>query len=359
LAYDNLSSIPLWMSDAFCRLATGAGLVGRTLFTNAEETAFYAKRPVVLTGINSLALRSDLSDRAVKIFLAIIEESGRQDEATFWRNFEAERPRIFGAILNALALGLKNLPTTKIKNLPRMADYAIWGAACEGAYAPKDAFIAAMRKAKADATHQVLENSVPAQVLRSHMHKFQISELDTTVGALFATLDATAKELALHKSREWPGDGRKLMRDLNLVSAQLREVGYEIKRPKQHSREGLVRVVITYNDPETSPVSPASPVANDFNHLDDGDTEGDKSGASPDISGGTASPDISGAISFTNPLENKAPEIPEVPEIIPDREGEGGGLTTPRAAHFGGANGARGGSATNRGHVPLRLRRRA
>jgi hypothetical protein len=50
-------------------------------------------------------------------------------------------------------------------------------------------------------------------------------------------------------------------------------------------------------------------------------------------------------------LKNKAPEIPEVPEMIPDREGEGDGLTVQRAL-FGGANGARGGSATNGGRVP-------
>jgi hypothetical protein len=57
LAYDNLSSLPLWLSDALCRLATGAGLSARTLYTNIDETIVDAKRPLILTGINSIALR--------------------------------------------------------------------------------------------------------------------------------------------------------------------------------------------------------------------------------------------------------------------------------------------------------------
>src|SRR5262245_33509388 len=60
LAYDNLSSMPPWLSDALCRLATGAGLSGRTLYTNTDETVVEAKRPLLLTGINPLALRGDI-----------------------------------------------------------------------------------------------------------------------------------------------------------------------------------------------------------------------------------------------------------------------------------------------------------
>jgi hypothetical protein len=34
LGYDNLSSIPGWMSDAFCRVSTGGSIAARTLYTN-------------------------------------------------------------------------------------------------------------------------------------------------------------------------------------------------------------------------------------------------------------------------------------------------------------------------------------
>ena len=37
LAFDNVSTLSSWLSDAICRLATGAGFAARRLFTNDEE----------------------------------------------------------------------------------------------------------------------------------------------------------------------------------------------------------------------------------------------------------------------------------------------------------------------------------
>src|SRR5262249_44830950 len=55
VALDNLSSLPPWLSDALCRLATGGGFSCRQLYTDAEEVIFDAMRPVLLTGIEDLA----------------------------------------------------------------------------------------------------------------------------------------------------------------------------------------------------------------------------------------------------------------------------------------------------------------
>src|SRR5262249_30864138 len=63
VAFDNLSHLPPWLSDALCRLATGGGFATRELYTNDEETIFDAMRPVVLTGIEELATRADLLHR--------------------------------------------------------------------------------------------------------------------------------------------------------------------------------------------------------------------------------------------------------------------------------------------------------
>ncbi len=49
--FDNLGHMPDGFSDAFCRLATGAGFAARQLYTNGEEFVFWAKRPVILNGI--------------------------------------------------------------------------------------------------------------------------------------------------------------------------------------------------------------------------------------------------------------------------------------------------------------------
>ena len=50
LAYDNMSYIPSWLSDAFCRMATGGGFATRELYSDNEEVIFDVMRPVILNG---------------------------------------------------------------------------------------------------------------------------------------------------------------------------------------------------------------------------------------------------------------------------------------------------------------------
>jgi hypothetical protein len=42
LAYDNASGLPDWLSDAFCRLATGGGFSTRELYTDQDEVYLQA-----------------------------------------------------------------------------------------------------------------------------------------------------------------------------------------------------------------------------------------------------------------------------------------------------------------------------
>jgi hypothetical protein len=69
LAYDNISSLPPWLADSFCRIATGGGFATRELYENLEEVLLDAIRPLVLNGINDLVSRADLTDRAILLNL--------------------------------------------------------------------------------------------------------------------------------------------------------------------------------------------------------------------------------------------------------------------------------------------------
>jgi hypothetical protein len=94
LAYDNLSYLPPWLSDALCRLSTGGGFTTRELYTDQDEVIFDSQRPVLLTSIEEVATRSDLLDRCVIIYLPAIPEDRRRPEAEILTAFEAARPRI-------------------------------------------------------------------------------------------------------------------------------------------------------------------------------------------------------------------------------------------------------------------------
>ena len=136
LAFDNVSSLPTWISDTLCRLATGGGFTVRQLYSDQDEVLFDAARPVILNGIEDIVTRPDLADRAVFLTLEPIPGEGRRPEQELWAAFEAERPRILGVLLDAASKGLAMLPQTRLDKLPRMADFALWATACETAGRP-------------------------------------------------------------------------------------------------------------------------------------------------------------------------------------------------------------------------------
>jgi hypothetical protein len=78
-----LGRLPDWLSDALCRLATGSGFATRALYTDAEEAIFAAQRPIAMNGIEELATRGDLLDRALLLYLPAIPEDKRRAEDAF------------------------------------------------------------------------------------------------------------------------------------------------------------------------------------------------------------------------------------------------------------------------------------
>ena len=154
LAFDNLSGLPAWLSDALCRLASGGSFAVRQLYTDDEEVLFKAARPTLLNGIEDIIGRSDLADRAILLTLGPIGEEQRRSETELWREFELARPAILGALLDAAAHGLRAVGSVHLGRLPRMADFALWATACETGLWPANTFtraFAANRKPRSRA----------------------------------------------------------------------------------------------------------------------------------------------------------------------------------------------------------------
>jgi len=86
LAFDNLSSLPSWLSDALCRLASGGSFAVRQLYTDCDEVLFQAARPAILNGIEDVVCRSDLADRAMFLALEPITDERRRTERQLWRS---------------------------------------------------------------------------------------------------------------------------------------------------------------------------------------------------------------------------------------------------------------------------------
>ena len=126
-AFDNLDGIQPWQSDMLCRASTGGGITKRKLYTDDEEVVLSFRRCVVLNGIQPGVTRPDLLDRTIPFHLERMEPGQRKEEREFWAAFEAVRPRLVGAMFDALSQAMHRYPTVHLPALPRMADFCRWG----------------------------------------------------------------------------------------------------------------------------------------------------------------------------------------------------------------------------------------
>jgi len=118
---DNVSSLTEWFADVLCRSATGEGILRRRLYTDSELSVLTFLRPVILTSIDTGAMRGDLGDRLVVVDTVAIQERRTDHElAAAW---EAGHPRVLGALLDLTARVLSIIDTVEVDVLPRMADY--------------------------------------------------------------------------------------------------------------------------------------------------------------------------------------------------------------------------------------------
>jgi hypothetical protein len=248
VSYDNISSLPDWISDSLCRLSTGGGYAARQLYTDQDEVLLSASRPIILNGIEEVVNRPDLADRAIFLTFEPIPEDKRRDEKELWAAFEAARPRILGVLLDAVAIGLKRLPAIRLQKLPRMADFAVWTTACEPALWGEGTFAKAYRRNIDAAVETVLNANPIATAVRKFMamQRPQTSWAGTAVD-LLALLERVVGEKAA-KAKTWPADATRLSGKLRRAATFLRMVGIEIGMGERESWER--KITISVFEPE-------------------------------------------------------------------------------------------------------------
>jgi hypothetical protein len=224
IVLDNLSQLSEWTSDALCRLSTGGGFATRQLFTDQDELILDYTRPCIITSIDDVVTRGDLSDRQVQMDLLPIADDCRRPERELFAAFEKARPGILGALLESVAAGLRELPAVRLSSLPRMADFAIWGEACSrGMGEPDGAFLVAYATNRADANVAVLESSVVVPPLHKLLDQ-QPDGFQGTSSELLKLLTAIADD-HVTKGREWPGRANVLSNRLRRLAPNLRLAG--------------------------------------------------------------------------------------------------------------------------------------
>lgn len=230
LVYDNLSKVPVWLSDGLCRLSTGGGFSTRELYSDKGETVFNVQRPALLTGIETPTSRADLLDRSLVLELPVIPSNRRCTEADLLQKFELARPTIFGALLDGVSSALRNFSSTRLKESPRMADFARWATAAEeGLKWSPGTFMTAYAKNRQSTNDEVLEDQL-ALAIRKLMELESLWTGSPT--ELLVELNKLVDEATRHSS-DWPGSPSALSAKLNRLAPCLREAGLSVERPKR------------------------------------------------------------------------------------------------------------------------------
>src|SRR5262249_28119947 len=104
--FDNLDGLQSWHMDMLCRACTGGGITKRKLYTDEDEVVLSFWRCVVLNGIYPGATKSDILDRVIPLHLTRLTKTQTKTKRAFWAGFEAARPRLLGALFDALSQAL-------------------------------------------------------------------------------------------------------------------------------------------------------------------------------------------------------------------------------------------------------------
>ena len=236
IALDNMSSLPQWLSDALCRLATGGGFSTRQLYTDQDQILFEAMRPVILNGIGDVITRPDLLDRSLIINLPPIPKESRKLERVLEAEVEEAKAGILAALFRAVSAGLKTQEDVKLDGLPRMADFARWGTATEGAFGGQGgSFMEAYTASQEDAVETALESWPIVETLCVFAKGFE-GETRAWIGTateLFNTLNERTED-DLKRSKDWPKQPNKLTEQLNRLAPSLVEVGVYVLRLPSH-----------------------------------------------------------------------------------------------------------------------------
>lgn len=132
--FDNVTYINSEVSDTLCQGVTGGSISSRKLYTDGDLNTIRYKNCIAINGINLRKIKPDLKDRAIIFDIPRIDDLFRRTESDIEERFEKLLPELLRRIFDVLSKVLMFMATNpeevdeiKNNNLPRMADFAVYG----------------------------------------------------------------------------------------------------------------------------------------------------------------------------------------------------------------------------------------
>jgi len=274
-AFDNVSHISKEMSDIFCKAITGAGYPKRQLYSTDEEANLKYKRKFVINGISINIDSGDLNERTIQYFTKALPKSERKTDEQTLVEFKSLITDLLGQIFIILkqVLRIRDQVRAEIKELPRMADFVVWGESISQALGnPKGAFIEQYQNT-INESNDILTESTPIvpYVLELMGNK---TDQKIPVTSFFEGLKGYAEKNKFDtQSHTFPKAPNKLRPVINRIKPLLRENGFEINIVKNTQNNGFVKnssLVLIERLSSPSSLSPPASTADKFEVSDNG-----------------------------------------------------------------------------------------
>lgn len=240
--FDNVTSMADWASDSLCRAVTGEGFSKRELYSDDDDVIYNFRRCIGLNGINVAAKKPDLLDRGILLKLDRISGNKRKSEKSIWKEFRELKPVMLGGIFDALSRAMKLYESIKLDQVPRMADFTIWGCAIAEALGfSQDKFLQIYYTNIDQQNDEAIEESPVAMAILFFMAIH--TEWEGSPSTLFEKLEEIAgKENLDDKWHDWPGSVSVLSRRINEIKANLAEKNIYIESRKGSNGQRTIRI---------------------------------------------------------------------------------------------------------------------
>jgi len=238
--FDNLTSIPIWLSDCFCRAVTGEGYSKRRLYTDEDSVIFAYRRQVGLTAVSNPVNRPDLLDRSLIFNLHRLPAKKRVSEAELNKQLTAALPGIMGGIFDALSGAISRQADIDIPQPERMVDFTIWGAAvAPGLGYSSEQFLADYGQHVEDLNMIAIESQPFAEAIIQLMDE-NIEGWQGTASQLLKTCnDIAARKGIETETKLWPGAPRWVRTRLDEAETNLAEIGINVEHGKTGGRKTI------------------------------------------------------------------------------------------------------------------------
>jgi hypothetical protein len=246
---DNQNTIPEWAADTLCRLVTREADSKRRLYTDDEDFIIELRRAVLLNGINVPTDRGDVLDRSLVVELERIPDGERKTEEELWERFEAEHPRLLGALFDTLSKAIALKRSLKLSRRPRLADWGEYAAAVYEVMGwGAEQFLSDWDEIVKVQNRSTLDGSPVAQAIIKFMEDRESFEGSST--ELHKKLESIAEEIGVSTVRDkaWPKSARWLWRRIQEVVPLLVSLGIEASRERDEAGTTIALRRVPTND---------------------------------------------------------------------------------------------------------------